>query len=70
MEDCEKQLDEAYALATKKDYDKALAICNAVIKNYPSPPDGLRKRAAVYAHKGDLALAIGDLTKAIKQARS
>lgn len=68
MEDIEKQLDEAYALATKKkDYDKALAICNAVIQTHPSPPDGLRKRAAIYAHKGDLALAIGDMTKAIKQ---
>lgn len=68
MEDIEKQLDEAYALATKKkDYGKALAICNAVIQAHPSPPDGLRKRAAIYAHKGDLVLAIGDMTKAIKQ---
>lgn len=68
MEDIERQLGEAYALATKKkDYDKAFAICNAVIQAHPSPPDGLRKRAAIYAHKGDLALAIGDMTKAIKQ---
>jgi tetratricopeptide (TPR) repeat protein len=67
MEDVKKQLDEAYALATKKSYDKAFAICDAVIQSHPSPPDGLRKRAAIYAHKDDLALAIADMTKAIEQ---
>lgn len=68
MEDVKKQLDEAYALATnKKNYDEAFAICNAVIQAHPSLPDGLRKRAAIYAYKGDLDLAIGDMTKAIEQ---
>jgi tetratricopeptide (TPR) repeat protein len=71
MEDVKKQLDEAYSVATKKkDYDKAFAICNAVIQAHPSPPDGLRKRAAIYAYKGDLDLAIGDMTKAIEQGPS
>lgn len=67
MDEIEKQLDEAYTAAKKKDYSKAFAICNAVIQAHPSPPDGLRKRAAIYAHKGDLALAIGDMTTVIEQ---
>jgi tetratricopeptide (TPR) repeat protein len=66
MEEALNRLDEAYDVATvKKDYAKALEICNSVIKEYPSLVDGLRKRAAIYAHMGDLERAIADMTGVI-----
>lgn len=68
MGDVNKQLNEAYSVAAdKKDYAKALELCNSVIKAHPSLPDGLRKRAAIYAHMGDLDSAIADMTDVIKQ---
>jgi tetratricopeptide (TPR) repeat protein len=68
MDDIEKQLEEAFSAAKKDDYDKALAICNAVIQTHPSLPDGLRKRAEIYTRMGDLDRAIADLTEVIKKA--
>lgn len=68
MDDVNKQLDEAYSVATdKKDYIKALELCNSVINEHPSLPDGLRKRAAIYAYMGDLDHAIADMTDVIKK---
>jgi len=66
MNDITKQLEKAYTLATsQKNYDKALEMCNAVITANPELPDGLRKRAAIYAYMGDLQHAIADISEAI-----
>ena len=68
MDDIEKQLDEAFSAAQKDDYEKALAICNAVLQAYPLFPDALRKRSEIYTRMGDLERAIADLTEIIKTA--
>ncbi len=65
MEEIEKKLDEAYSWARKDDYEKALALCDAVIQAHPSFPNGKRTRAAIYARKGDIDRAIADITDVI-----
>lgn len=67
MEDIKKKLNEAYSLAEKKDYAKALEMCNAVIAAHPSEFDGLRERAAIYSHMNDLNRAIADISTVITQ---
>lgn len=67
MDEIKKQLDEAFSWAQKDDYDKALALCNAVIQANPSLSDGLRKRATIYARMGDYDRAIADITNVMAQ---
>jgi tetratricopeptide (TPR) repeat protein len=68
MSEIERQLNEASSAAKKDDYDKALAICNAVLQAHPLFPEALRTRSEIYTRMGDLERAIADLTEVIKTA--
>jgi tetratricopeptide (TPR) repeat protein len=67
MDEIRKQLDEAYSYAKNSDYDKALELCNEVIKAHPLLTEGLRERASIYAHMGDFKRAVTDMTNVIAQ---
>lgn len=66
MDRITKELERAYQIAMKEQYKDALAMCNRVVSEYPKLPDGFRKRAAIYARKGDFQAAIGDISIAIE----
>lgn len=62
-----KELDVAYDLAVKEgNYEKAFESCDYIIKENPTLPFGLRKRAAIFAKKRDFPKAIYDISEAIK----
>lgn len=51
----------AYDLAKKGDYESALALCDWLIQEAKTRVAGLRQRAAVLEHQGEIELAIKDL---------
>lgn len=60
------KLNRAWELAARdEDYDGAFEICTQVVNDYPSIPDGFRRRGAIWARKGDFTLAIQDMNEAI-----
>ena len=66
MNEINKQLDEAYALAAdRKDYSAALSACNAIIQAHPNLLAPLRKRAQIYAHHADFRRAISQMSEVI-----
>jgi tetratricopeptide (TPR) repeat protein len=67
MDDINKQLDEAYALAAdRKDYAAALSACEA-IQAHPGLTAPLRKRAQIHAHKADFRQAIDEMSSLIQK---
>jgi tetratricopeptide (TPR) repeat protein len=54
-------LRRAYALAKKGDYASAIAWCNWLMEEPSTYIAGLRKRASVYEHQGDIQQAVEDL---------
>ncbi len=55
----------AYDFAKKGDYESANALCNWLIENPPTHVAGLRQRAAVREHQGEVEQAIEDLEAVI-----
>ncbi|MDR2688378.1 MAG: hypothetical protein LBB76_01305, partial [Azoarcus sp.] len=49
-----------YAYARKRDYEKALEICEWLIQDETTEIGGYRERSAVYSHMGDIKAAIRD----------
>jgi tetratricopeptide (TPR) repeat protein len=67
MDKIRNELERAYELATNAgNYEGAFAICNRIVDENPNIPDGLRKRAAIYAAKCDFIRAVADITQAIE----
>lgn len=58
-------LRRAYGFAKKGDYDSAIAWCNWLIEDSSTRIAGLRKRAAVYEHRGDVEQAIEDIESVV-----
>jgi hypothetical protein len=53
-DELESVLGRAYDFAKKGDYASAIELCNWVIDGPSTKVAGLRKRAAVYEHQGDI----------------
>lgn len=60
-----KGLEKAYDLASKGDYEAALALCDEFIRDQPDSLSGYRERAAVLLHKGEIQAAINDLQRLV-----
>lgn len=67
MQELRDQVDKANSLSKKKEYEKAIEICNDIIKNHPEYLEALRKRATIYARMGKLEYAINDITDVIEK---
>jgi tetratricopeptide (TPR) repeat protein len=68
MNDINKQLDEAYSLAAdRKDYVAALSACDVIIQAHPELIAPLRKKAQIYAHKGNFKQAIDEMSNVIQK---
>lgn len=66
METIFDKLRRAYEIAMESEnYEQAIAICDQVIRDHPTLPDGVRERAAIYARMGDYSRAITDIDAAI-----
>ena len=57
----EKLQRQAYSLATRGDYESALALCNWLAEEASTRVAGLRQRSAVREHQGEVEKAIQDL---------
>jgi tetratricopeptide (TPR) repeat protein len=67
MNEINTKLERAYKIANQEnDYDAAIAICNEVIAEDPSSPEGLNARARIHELSGNLEDAVEDITHVIQ----
>lgn len=67
MNDVRRKLEQAYEIASdKRDYQRALQICNQVIIENPATIEGLNTRARIFELMDELAKAINDMSAVIE----
>ena len=66
MDEIAKIQDEVMESVRRRDYDRALRLCNEIIAENPRLSDGFRERAFVHGHMGRMEDAIRDSTRAIE----
>src|SRR5260221_11369937 len=70
-EKIEELLNEVLSLVSEnRDYERAIEICDQITDTFPLRSDGLRQRAWVFSHKGDLPKALGDISKVIEMGEN
>jgi len=66
MNEIEKIQDEVMESVRRRDYNRALRLCNEIIAENPRLSDGFRERAFVHGHMKRMEDAIRDSTRAIE----